>query len=58
MIHKGQLYVTDNTIVKMSKSLACNFAFKLMFVIDLLIFLTVYDTMLLLRIWLYICTSR
>lgn len=32
---------------KLSKSLACNFAAKLMFVIDILILLTVSDTLLL-----------
>ena len=50
MIYKGQLCVTNNAItpyVKMSKSLACNFVAELMFVIDVLILLTVFDTMLL-----------
>ena len=34
-------------MLKFSKSLACNFAGKLIFVIDVLILLTVSDTMLL-----------
>lgn len=45
---KEQLHVAGDTIMsKMSKSLACNFAAKLMLVIDVLILLTVSDTLLL-----------
>lgn len=46
--NKEQLHVAGDTIMsKISKSLACNFAAKLMFVIDILILLTVSDTLLL-----------